>query len=323
MLQYMSIYQKPYLPPAGQVSLLQSRGMKITDIAKAENALSRIGYYRLSAYWYPFRKTSIVSNEEVVEDDFKDGTTFAACLGFYVFDKQLRLLAMDALERVEIGVRTDIALLLGKHDPEAHRNPTLLHGNFAKKITAPATISQHQKWLEKHDASYSRSKEEFVRHFKKKYPHSNMPIWMAVELWDFGSLSHFFAGMSFKDQSLIAGRYGLSSGNELKSWLHCLNFVRNTCAHHGRLWNKPFVIMPKWPKPGILPNIDHIVVDNRFKTRFYAAAVILKVLLNRINPTSTWSERLCDHMSTLPDNPFLGEGNAGFPPDWRKLDLWK
>ena len=119
----MRKYEKPYLSPKEQVELLMSRGMEITDLAKAEECLARIGYYRLSAYWYPFRK----EQNGAVEDNFKEGTTFSLSLDYYVFDKKLRLLTLDAIERVEIALRTDIALLLGKFDRQAHRNPEFLH----------------------------------------------------------------------------------------------------------------------------------------------------------------------------------------------------
>ncbi len=84
--------------------------MGITDPARAADYLKRIGYYRLSAYWYPFRRSSLRPDaagkpQAVVEDDFRPGTEFAAVLALYVFDKKLRLLMLDALERIEIVSR--------------------------------------------------------------------------------------------------------------------------------------------------------------------------------------------------------------------------
>ena len=35
-----------------------ARGMIITDTARAAEYLRRIGYYRLSTYWYPFHKST-------------------------------------------------------------------------------------------------------------------------------------------------------------------------------------------------------------------------------------------------------------------------
>ena len=52
-------YQKPWLTYEEQLEKLKQRGMIITDEAAAVNYLERIGYYRLSAYWFPFREFSL------------------------------------------------------------------------------------------------------------------------------------------------------------------------------------------------------------------------------------------------------------------------
>ena len=97
--------------------------MEISDPAKAETALSRIGYYRLSAYWYPFRVSgeysNIITREVGVEiyDNFRPGTTLSLVLDLYVFDKRLRMIVMDAIERIEIAVRTFVSLEIGKRGP--------------------------------------------------------------------------------------------------------------------------------------------------------------------------------------------------------------
>jgi abortive infection bacteriophage resistance protein len=151
------IYTKPYRSVTDQIALLESRGMGITDKAAATACLQRIGYYRLSCYWYPFRKSHISTNpltgkvllhpltgkpQVIVEDDFRTGTTFRQVMDHYVFDKRLRLLFLDAIERVEVALRVDIALLIGTRDPWAHRDPAQLHGNFTKKINPGAVHSE-------------------------------------------------------------------------------------------------------------------------------------------------------------------------------------
>ena len=143
----MAPYNKQFLTTDQQVALLRSRGMAITNENKAKERLARIGYYRLSAYWFPNRKSvqyldpADNRTKTRILDDFRDGTTFSDALDFYVFDKKLRLIVLDALERVEIGIRTDIAILLGVHDPWAQRNPSLLHGNFSRPNVSLAHIA--------------------------------------------------------------------------------------------------------------------------------------------------------------------------------------
>lgn len=315
----MSEYKKPYLSPPQQIELLLSRGMEITDLEKAEECLARIGYYRLSAYWFPFRK----ENNGVIQDDFKEGTSFSSCMDFYVFDKKLRILTMDALERIEISIRTDIALQIGRYDQHAHRKPEFLHKKFTSEQHRTDKETSHEKWLKKQDRAFRFSKEEFTKHFKTKYPNQSLPIWIDVELWDFGSTSKFFAGMNGKDQNEIASLYNLDYGKVLENWLRCLNNIRNVCAHHHRLWNKPIISRLNLKGASKVSELAHLRKIGANIDRFYTVAAIIKVMLNRINPASSWAYRLQQHMNTLPKNTFLRESNAGFPADWRKLPLWK
>lgn len=343
--------------------------MEITDKARAKACLARIGYYRLSAYWYPNRKSETYTDSNGdqrtrVLDDFRDGTHFSDALDFYVFDKKLRLLVLDALERVEIGIRTDIAVLLGVHDPWVHRDAARLHGNFTRPNVPQARLTQIQtlsrqrprpspqtiaqavgvnvktvnfvlsnprkasqskldEWLSRLDDKFKKSKEDFAKHFKQKYPNDFPPIWVAVELWDFGTLSHFFSGMKVADQDAIAAQYGIPSGSILEGWLRNLNDARNLCAHHSRLWNRNMPFIPSWPTQGQVPVLDHLVGQQQRLSRFYASASILRYLLMTINPTTSWAERLVAHVATLPTNPYVTLASAGFPEDWNAQDLWK
>jgi len=114
----MSTYNKPYLTFQQQLELLKARGLEVTDDATALSYLSRIGYYRLSAYWYSQRRTSLVQDPSTKkisvhrEDDFHPGSRFQHALELYVFDKRLRLLVLDAIERIEVAIRVDIAYQL-------------------------------------------------------------------------------------------------------------------------------------------------------------------------------------------------------------------
>lgn len=240
-----------------QLAQLEQRGMVVEDKAAALDYLERIGYYRLSGYWYPMRaidqRSSIALGKAVRLDTFMPGSRFEDVVRLYVFDKRLRLSALDALERIEMAVRVDVAHLLGQRDPLAHENPSCLHGNFAKKRLAKGPDqgqTQHQVWLHKYQALLHRArKESFVQHHRQLY--GAMPIWVAIEVWDFGLLSKLFAGMKFADQQAIAAMYGAPDGQTFAQWLRSLNFIRNVSAHHSRLWNLNVVERaaspPAWP----------------------------------------------------------------------------
>lgn len=127
-------------------------------------------------------------------------------------------MALDALERIEMALRVDVAHLLGEKDPQAHENPNCFHGNFSKKVrtTEPNKgKTQQQLWLEKYKNMLSRARREpFIEHHKEKYG-GRVPIWVAIEVWDFGLLSRLFGGMKHSDKNRIAKKYGLTEGKAL------------------------------------------------------------------------------------------------------------
>lgn len=319
----MKPFSKPYLPVPAQIALLKARGLTITDDGRATAALERIGYYRLSGYWYPLRTSTIANpgGARIVQDDFRPGTEFGQIVDLYVFDKKLRLLTLDAIERVEVALRTDIALLLGQYSPVAHRDPAYLHGRFTKNLLRGKSVTGHQVWLHRLDDTTGRSREDFVEHYRQTYS-TPLPIWMAVELWDFGMLSHFLSGMRHQDQATLAAKYGLPRPELLTGWIRSINFARNLCAHHSRLWNRPLVDQPPLPRRGEVPLLDHMTADPHLQKRYYAVAAVLRYLLRYINPTTTWPTRLGDLVATLPAAPGISIRHMGFPKDWTGLPLW-
>ena len=319
----MKPYQKPYLSVTQQISKLQGRGLFIDDLAKAEGHLSKIGYYRLSGYWHPMRESRIVrdaSGARRVEicDTFRPGAQFSHVVDLYVFDKKLRLVMLDALERIEIALRADIALLLGKRSPWAHREAKFLHGQFSKpRAGKPSKLDDFNS---RADQREQNAKDDFAAHYRRKYS-DPMPIWIAVELWEFGTLSHFVSGMRVQDQDTIAARYGITR-DTLRSWVWTLSFVRNICAHHGRLWNRAMVAQPMDPKGANVPLLDHLAGQRSALERFYGAAAITRYFQRQINPNSTWGARFVEIFRTFPDAPGISLKNAGFPENWRTLPIW-
>lgn len=317
---FLMPYNKPYLTVPQQRALLESRGMAIPDHAKADEYLRRIGYYRLSAYWYPFRKlTELHDGTFKLGDSFKHGTEFKHATDLYAFDKGLRLLVLDAIERIEISVRTEVALAIGQHAPKAHRDPSKVDTRF-KSINPPKPQSMYASWLAKLDEKESSSKEEFAVHFRNKYQGEQMPIWIAVELLDFGPLSIFLSGMRFSDLQVVARSYGIPRPHLVKSWIRSLSAIRNVCAHHSRLWNKPLTDQPALPNPSEIPELDHMIVGGN--VRIYAALAIIRLLLRQINPRTKWADRMKAHMGTFPAAPNIKISDMGFPDDWEKLPLW-
>lgn len=323
-------YHKPYKSPSEQVLLLQQRGLEISDVALAQACLERIGYYRLSGYWYPFRKSHLSINPvtgapllepsgkevTIVEEGFRTGANFEQIMDLYVFDKRLRLLFLDAIERIEVALRVDIALLLGKRSPDAHRLAAELDPSFVKNPNG------HSKWLMKLDNDFRKSREEFVTHFKRKYVGQLPPIWIAIELWDFGMLSVLLEGLKNGDKVKLAQKYGLRRPALLTSFARNLNHIRNICAHHSRLWNRSPVDRLAPPRMGEVPLLDHLAADINSTFRIYATAAFMQHFLSLINPSTEWAERLRIHMHSIPTSEVTTLDKAGFPEDWDALPLW-
>jgi abortive infection bacteriophage resistance protein len=330
-------YTKPWKSFGEQLDLLISRGLIVTDRAKALEYLQRIGYYRLSGYWYPFRERSgklvLLDRhgrkparpskvETLAYDHFKPGATFQAAVELYVFDKQLRLLAMDALERIEVALRVDISHTLGKLDPFAYLHPQFFHADFSREFDLGTAVTSQHDWLSKHAKLISRSKEEFVIHNKARYG-LPMAIWVACEIWDFGTLSRLYAGMRETEQDAISVRYGVQSGRIFATWLRSLNYLRNVCAHHSRLWNRNIIDQPRFPSASELPGVAAFEHDRHARARCYPLLCIAHHLLAVINPNSTWPERLKKHLLTFPDLKRLGLDltSMGAPANW--AEAWE
>ncbi|WP_201766127.1 Abi family protein [Verminephrobacter aporrectodeae] len=310
------------------MELLKARGLGMTDDAAALLYLEQIGYYRLSAYWYSFRETSLtqdpVTQKITVhrENEFCPGTRFEHALDLYIFDKRLRLLVLDAIERIEVALRVAIAYQVGAHDPFAYTKPELLHGAFTKKLQARTGKTGHQEWLDRYNQVLGRSKEDFVQHYKQKYD-LLLPIWVSVEIWEFGMLSTFYKGMTIADKSAIAMKYGIPDWRVMESWLRSMNFVRNVAAHHSRLWNKNLVDQPKMPARGDIPSFDPLIGKPDITARLYVVICILMHFMDKVSPNSSWRKRMRSMIDGFPAVAHLSVADMGFPPGWKNHPFWQ
>jgi abortive infection bacteriophage resistance protein len=290
-----SKYTKPALTFQEQLGLLESRGLAVPDRTLALGWLSRVNYYRLSAYLYPFRLRG--------SDNYKAGTTFEQITRFYIFDQKLRSLLMDGIQQVEVWLRTAITYELAHlHGPFGY----LRKSNFDKNF-------EHKKFLTTLEGEFEKSKESFVQHYQQKYAGENhLPIWMATEILTFGTISVLYStGLSLESKRKIAQQIG-QADNVLSNWMQSLSYVRNLCAHHSRVWNRPLAVSPKIPKRNKIGKVDG--------NRVYGVLVVLEILLSSIAPGNTWKD--CVHQ-LIDSNIWVDPAQMGFPPDWKVRDPWK
>jgi len=267
-------FHKPFFTISQQITQLKSRGMLFDDEGKALYYLENLNYYRLSGYWLMFE-------EDHATHKFRDGTFFKRVIDYYVFDRELRLLMLDAIERIEVSVRSRLAYELSqKYGSHPHLNCTIFH---------PAIT--YTKTLTKLKSEIDRGKEPFLQHFKKKYIEELPPLWASVELMSLGQVSNWFSCIKIRqDRQLIARHYDLDE-KILVSFLHHLTIIRNICAHHGVLWNKTLTVELKIPKK-YEANYNTIQRKKLFNT-----FVMIEHLLKIISPTNHWSQRLSELIS--------------------------
>ncbi len=227
----METYKKPPLSYTEQVALLQSRGTFVPDIPRAERLLANISYYRLSPYMLPYKK----KENGTIIDSFKEGTTWDMVYDLYVFDRKLRLLVFDAIERLEIAIRTQIIYQLShKYGSHWQDNPSIFKAP-ERRVLRDGSIVTFDVYAEiqKHisDQLHSNRAEVFIQHYRNKYDNPvNPPSWMSVEIMYFNHLSRICTGLKSRaDINGIADYFGLPP-KTFCSWLHTMNYVRNLCA---------------------------------------------------------------------------------------------
>ena len=294
-------YNKPALSFEQQADQLLSRGFQ-ADRAQLIETLRRVSYYRLTAYWHPFKRP---------DDTFAPGTTLDKIWRRYTFDRQLRLLVMDAIERVEVAVLRTLMVEqhVRKYGPFGYRAARNFRPEFAG--------ADHRRMMDELDDAMKRSREPFVNYFRTKYfSEPGLPLWMAAEVASFGTLFAFYRYLHLTEQKQLACQLGLPA-NVLQSWLFCLNYIRNLCAHHSRLWNRELSIRPLVPDLKNNPEwYQPAAPDNR---RTFAVLTLLRWLLRKIAPQSRWTDRLRELLNNYSDIPL---NLAGFPAGWETSPVW-
>jgi abortive infection bacteriophage resistance protein len=261
----------------------------------AEEILSHISYYRLSAYFRPFRIQG--------SEDFA-GASFDDVMALYRFDKDLRSLIDDALETIEIHFRTRLTYHLAMADGAfAHANPALFMPSF-----------DHADCMDRIKELGGPSSDKFVSHFRTKYhEEEHLPIWMATELMSFGTISRMYGALTIPLKKAMVDGFDIHY-SILTNWLHTLSYVRNICAHHGRLWNRELAIRPIIPyKNGRWP---YLGVDN---TRSYAILVLILDMLSRITVSNRCHDGFANLLATATPMQLRG---MRVPTNWQTFRPW-
>lgn len=294
-------FPKHYETEADLVALLKTRGLIVPDESKAMHYLENIGYYRLSAYMHPFLKTPKEAHQ------YKSGTTFEQVVRLYRFDKKLRMLLLNEIEKVEIAIRRAIMGI-----------PALSTGDifWLTNATHFANPRIFQKTKSTIDDEYAKSSEDFIKHFKQSYGDPYPPAWILGELLTMGNVNMIYRNLKKdKKRKRVSHHFGLQPA-VMESWITALTLLRNACCHHSRVWNKASNITPAMPRRTTLPWIT----SQPNTQRVYFLICIIKYFLTTVSPAN----RLADKLRALfADFPEIDKAALGFTAGWESEPLWQ
>lgn len=308
----MNVYAKPANTIDEHIECLRGRGLSIPDEARVRRYLNSISYFRLSAYARPF----YLPGEP--EHRFKPDVAFDDIVRLYAFDRSLRLLLLDAIERIEVALRAQITNTLALH-----------HGSHSWSDPSVFDDRYEHAWLmetirKKLD---ERNPETFLAHYREKYDHpKEPPVWMVMEVLSFKEVSVLFSKLKHAaDKQVISAHFGFPD-RLLQSWFRALSDLRNICAHHGRVWNREFGSRPMMPKslPKDWPDLSRPVVAEGIahqpESHLAMMLVVIETLLRRVNPGSKWRHRFKVLLDKHPDVP---TAPMALEPDWHRHPFWR
>jgi abortive infection bacteriophage resistance protein len=337
----MTSFTKPAVTVDQQLEILKHRGLSVRQPERAKRFLEVVSFFRLSIYMRPFQ---IPGNDGHL---FKANTEFKQIIALYGFDRELRLLVIDAIERVEVAVRatlnnhmsckyqTDIAhsgshwylsrdlfnqqydynRLISDLEQKQAKEAVELQRDIDKINRSNATNETKQHRIAQ------RTKENYPRFYQQKYQTpALMPGWAMTEELTLGSLSHMYQGLKRDaDRKAIAKRFDVPH-EVLASWLHTLNFVRNCCAHHSRLWNRELSVQPKIPRSELWELPERLTGSEiQPHRRIYVVLLLLAHLMRQVSPDSQWHNKVKALITLSPDVPLFP---MGFPVDWQLHIFW-
>lgn len=324
-------YDKEALSPDALLARLSVRGLQIPDSERAGRYLRHVGYYRFSPYTIPFQQGT-------PDHKFRSGVEFDDVLDLYVFDRGLRLLVIDALERVEVAVRA----ALTDHMSSKYANPhwymeaahfrdqrtyagflSIVEGTVRTQLSGEPELTGRSSGVSGVTEVETRSliHRSALEHYLTTYGTPELPpSWLMTESLTIGQLSNVISNLKLRaDKTAVAKSLGLNAP-VLESWLRTYVRVRNTCAHHARLWNVGLGVYPMTPTS---PEISWLkgpdALSDRSQKRLYPVLVSLQSVLDTVSPRSSWAKRLHEFIDARPPMNLAG---MGIPVDWAEDEFW-
>lgn len=286
----MKKYDKQFLNIIEQVELLKSRGLIVKDEERLLFYLNHISYYHLSVYFKAFQGS---------DNKFRENTNFEDVLNIYYFDKKLRLLLLDLLERIEMSLKSALSYKMTQEKRDIFWYLSDKY-NYQKNNNKIVDIINKSR----------ASKEIYITHFFNNYSDENLPVWLFFELLSFGACVAIVKGLDNSDKKVISDFYGLSK--KTIQMLHQLSVLRNSCAHYSWVWNKRFTL-----EVSTSPEYNNLFIGVNTRS-LYALIIFMQIFIKKISPSSDWLDKL----ENLIEEHNIEIERMGFPRDWKeKLEL--
>jgi abortive infection bacteriophage resistance protein len=298
------IYSKGAFTIPQHIEQLKQRGLIIDNGAIAAHYLTHVSYYRLAGYWWPMQS-------DKVTHIFKPNSRFEDVISLYNFDRELRVLLFDVIEKIEISLRTKLIYHLS-HEYDAW---------WFQKTELFIDVQALVQTLASMQEEIDRSKDIFMKEHKKKYKDDLRfpPAWKTLELTSFGTLSKLYGNLknTIQSKDTIAKEFGTVNHTYLPSWLQSIAQIRNYCAHHSRLWNRN---IPGTPKVLSKPPHAWVSVVPTENQKLYLHLCVMRYLLNIIVPENSFSQKLNELLAKYPN---VDPDALGFKQNWQNEPLWK
>lgn len=226
-----------------------------------------------------------------------------------MLDKRLRVAFFDAIERIEIYIRSIIAHEMGRQSRLAYNEEKFIDIKYIE-YNKPGKRSRWELWQEKHSKLLKESKLDCICWYRNI--DRLIPIWVAVEAWDFGLLSKYYSMLKGKYKNVITKRISsILIPRQLENWLNIINIIRNKCAHHTRLWNINIDNNILFPCTAPFDSLDWS--NSKGKSRLFGIITIIWYLVKQIGSNSKWIESVAKIIDDLPDLPSCTKETMGFP----------
>lgn len=311
----MEVFDKKSLTAEEQVELLIERGLVVNNKELAVNIIKRNGYYHLSSYMRVFQTGD--------EHLFIPETSFSQVISLYNFDKELRHITFNAIEKIEIAYRTAISNVMCKtfnshwfFDDSAYSSKTIINdeGEIETQKEQVLKVIEHEiKKKKKKENEYA---ETFIGKYYQKYSSPSFPpFWMVAETFSIGALHRVYYSLAdiykrqvisylgFKEDATFIALYS--------NWLQPICLVRNICAHHSRLFNRIFKIKAKQHK-----KIKEFV--NVSNNSFYYVSMIINYFLKTFSGDNSFEEEILRLFNEYPD---VNKTLLGFPENWNAFSI--